>query len=164
MIAVRLVRLIEDHCDELTEGLLSKFQSSPRTVQLSKVPVHELRQRSGEILKNLSDWLLSKSDLEIERRYRQIGAIRAQQGVSLQDVCWGIILTKEHICSFLQREGFLRGALEIYGEMELLRLLDQFFDRAICYCVEGYERAKLEGVNSIHASRDGLPIAHTAAK
>jgi hypothetical protein len=30
--------------------------------------------------------------------------------------------------------------IEIYGEMELLRLLDQFFDRALCFAAEGYER------------------------
>ena len=47
-------------------------------------------------------------------------------------------------------------ALEIFGELELLRLLDQFFDRATCYCVEGYENAKPEQVPTI-ASRRGLP-------
>jgi hypothetical protein len=30
--------------------------------------------------------------------------------------------------------------IEIYGEMELLRLLDQFFDRALCFATEGYEQ------------------------
>lgn len=39
MIAVRLVRLIEDHSDELTEGLLRKFQTSLRTSDLRKVPL-----------------------------------------------------------------------------------------------------------------------------
>ena len=138
MIAVRLVHLIEKHSEELTEELLDKFQTSPRTSDLRKVAVQELRNRSDEILHNLSDWLLSKSNNDVELRYREIGALRARQNVSLSHVCWGIVLTKEHIWSFLQREGFLRGPLEIFGEMELLRLLDQFFDRAICYCAEGY--------------------------
>jgi hypothetical protein len=146
MIAVRLVRLIEQHSDELTEALLKKFQTSPRTSDLRKVPVQELRNRSHEILKNLSDWLLSKSHGDVERRYREIGAIRASQAVALADVCWGIVLTKEHIWNFLQREGFLRGPVEIYGEMELLRLLDQFFDHAICYCAAGYAQRQTEQV------------------
>ena len=159
MITVRLVRLIEQHSDELTDGLLVKFQSSPRTSELRKVPAQELRHRSHEILRNLSDWLLSKSDGDVERRYREIGALRASQNVSLADVCWGIALTKEHIWNFLQREGFLRGPLEIYGEMELLRLLDQFFDRAICYSAEGYEQAKLENIGNISASGRGIPAS-----
>ena len=66
MIAVRLVRLIERHSDELTDALLLKFQTSSRTSDLRKVPVQELRNRSYEILRNLSDWLLSKSDSDVE--------------------------------------------------------------------------------------------------
>jgi len=141
MIAVRLVRLIESRSDELADGLLKKFHESPRTAELRRVPAHELRKRSYEILRHLSDWLLSKSGDDIELRYREIGALRASQGVPLAHVCWGIVLTKEHIWDFVQREGFLRGPLEIYGAMELQRLLDQFFDRAICFCAEGYEQA-----------------------
>ena len=156
MIAVRLVRLIESHSDELTEGLLKKFQCSARTAELRKVPAHELRDRSYEILCNLSEWLLSKSDVDVKRRYREIGALRASQNVSLADVCWGIIITKEHIWDFLQRQGFLRGPVEIFGELELLRLLDQFFDRAICYCAEGYEQAKLTTLGALPTSERKL--------
>jgi hypothetical protein len=86
MIAVRLVRLIERHSDELTDELLHKFQTSVRTSDLRKVPLQELRDRSNEILCNLSDWLLSKSDADVERRYREIGALRASQNVSLPHV------------------------------------------------------------------------------
>jgi len=143
MIAVRLVHLIEENADDLTDKLLKKFYSSPRTSDLRNVPEQELRQRSREILGHLSDWLLSKSSPDIERRYREIGARRAAQGVSVADMTWGIVLMKEHIWDFLQREGFLGGPIEIYGAMELQRLLDQFFDRAICYSAEGYEEAKL---------------------
>ena len=159
MIAVRLVRLIEQHSDALTDGLLKKFQASVHTTELRKVPEHELRNRSNEIIRNLSEWLLSKKDTDVARRYREIGALRASQNVSLAHVCWGIMLTKEHIWDFLQREGFLRGPLEIYGEMELLRLLDQFFDRAICYCAEGYEKARREGRPTRGASARSAPAA-----
>ena len=58
MIALRMVRLIETHSDELTAGLLSKFRASSRTADLDKVPPDELRERAGEILFHLSDWLL----------------------------------------------------------------------------------------------------------
>ena len=73
-------------------------------------------------------------------RYRDLGTHRAAQAVSLADPCWAIVLTKEHLWEFLQRQGFLRSPVEIYGELELLQLLDQFFDRALCYATEGYEQ------------------------
>lgn len=140
MIALRLVRLIESHSDELTSELLVKLQTYPRTRDLRKVPVEELRRRLHEILQHLGDWLLTKTGNDIEQHYVQIGERRAAQGVALSDFCWAIILTKEHIWEFLQRQGFLRGPVEIYGELELLRLLDQFFDRALCFASEGYEQ------------------------
>ena len=155
MIAVRLVRLIEAHSDVLTEELLAKFQASSRTTDLQKVPVHELRTRSSEILHHLSEWLLSKSEVDIERRYHEIGFRRAAQKVSFSDFCWAIVLTKEHIWDFIQQHGFLQGPLEVYGAMEFLRLLDQFFERAICYGAEGYERAQnlTTEVNFVSISR-----------
>jgi hypothetical protein len=139
MIALRLVRLIENHSQELTDTLIDTLATSVHTADLRKVPPQELRLRLNEILGELNSWLLTKSAHDIELRYRQIGERRAAQGVSLSDLCWGIVLTKEHLWEFLERQGFMRGPLEIYGELELLRLLDQFFDRAVCFAIEGYE-------------------------
>lgn len=143
MIALRLVRLIETHSDDLVTGLLAKLRTSPRTRDLQKVPIAELRERTEELFANLSEWLLSKTESDIELRYRGIGSRRASQNVSIADFCWSLTLTKEHLWEFLSRQGFLRDALEIYGELELLRLLDQFFDHALCYATEGYEQARL---------------------
>src|SRR5438309_690510 len=56
MIALRLVRLIEDHSEELAEGLLKKFQGSSLTTDMTKVPASELRDRVYEILNNLGEW------------------------------------------------------------------------------------------------------------
>jgi hypothetical protein len=139
MIALRLVRLIESHCDALTEDLVEKLLAASRTGDMRKIPVAELRQRLHELLQHLSEWLLNKSSQDIEAQYRALGTRRAEQGVSLSDFAWSVVLTKEHLWEFLQRQGFLRNAVEIYGEMELLRLLDQFFDRALYYAIEGYE-------------------------
>ena len=140
MIALRLVRLIERHSDELTAELVAKLESSSHTADLRKVPVEELRSRIQEILRHLSEWLLTKTGHDIEERYFEIGERRASQGVALSDFCWAIVMTKEHLWEFLQRQGFMQGPIEIYGEMELLRLLDQFFDRSLCFATEGYEQ------------------------
>jgi len=155
MIALRLVRLIESHSDELTESLIAKFEASTRTADLRKVPNEELRGRIHEILEHLNEWLLTKTGHDIERHYRGIGERRAAQGVAISDFCWGIILTKEHLWEFLQQQGFMRGPVEIYGELELLRLLDQFFDRALCFATEGYEQYMQSG----HAAAPEAPEA-----
>src|SRR5215813_3989915 len=133
MVALRLVRLIEDHSDALVAGLLQKFRSSERTQDMAKVPEHELRDRLYEILNHLGEWLLQKKESDVRRRFVEVGLRRSAQGVSLTSFCWAMVLTKEHIRDFIARQGFLRGPLEVYGELELLQLLDQFFDHALCY-------------------------------
>ena len=51
----------------------------------------------------------------------------------VSDFCWPIAVIKKHLWEFLERLGFKRGPVEVYGEMELLRLLDRFLDRALCF-------------------------------
>jgi hypothetical protein len=140
MIALGLVRVIERHSDELAAELMAKLETSSRTTDLRRVPVEELRRGIQEIFWHLGEWLLTKTSHDIEQRYFEIGGRCASQGVALSDFCWSIALTKEYIWEFLQRQGLMLSAIEIYGEMELLRLLDQFFDRALCFAAEGYEQ------------------------
>ena len=140
MVVLRLVRLIQDHSEELTEGLIAKITTSSRTADLRKVPTEELRGRIREILQHLNEWLLTKTGRDIEQHYREVGERRAAQNVALSDFCWGIILTKDHLWEFIQKQAFMRNPIEIYGELELLRLIDQFFDRALCFASEGYEQ------------------------
>ena len=131
--------MIERHSDELGAELISKLETSSRTTDLRNVPVEELRRGIQEILRHLGEWLITKTGHDIEKRYFEIGERRASQGVALSDFCWSIALTKGHLWEFLQRQGVTGSPIEIYGEMELLRLLDQFFDRALCFATEGYE-------------------------
>jgi hypothetical protein len=126
--------------DELAAELIAKLETSSRTTDLRKAPVEELRRGIQEIFWHLGEWLLTKTSHDIEQRYFEIGGRRASQGVALSEFCRSIVLTKESIWEFLQRQGFTPSPVEIYGEMELLRLLDQFFDRALCFAAEGYEQ------------------------
>ncbi len=141
MLAVRLVRLIESHSEQLARGLTEKVWNSPKCSDLHKVPADELQARTHEIYKNLSDWLMNKTEAEVERRYTELGARRAQQGVAFSHFVWAITATKEHVRTFVQREGLADSAMELHGELELLALLDQFFDRALYYAAVGYEHA-----------------------
>jgi hypothetical protein len=143
MLATRLVQLIESHSSRLSDELLHKFCTHERCATLRKVPEQELRDRSFEVYQNLSDWLLAKTDKEIEERYTALGMRRFQQGVALSDLLYALTLTKEHLFEYLQRESFYDNSLAIYGHLEFLRMLSQFFDRAIFYAVAGYEKAAL---------------------
>lgn len=139
MMLYRLVRMIETHSDALAACLLDRVQNAEATRNYGKVSPQELKQRVYEIYHHLGDWLLTKTQADLERRYLAIGARRALQGVPLSQVAWAIILTKEILWEFINKEIVMDRPIEVFGEMEALQLLDQFFDRAIYYAAVGYE-------------------------
>lgn len=139
MFSYRLVRLIESHADALASGLEERVQTSAQVAHFRVIPAHELRERVYEIYRHLGEWLLGKNELDIEQRYRQIGARRASQGVPLSEIIQAIVLTKENLWEFLKSEAVMDRAIEIMGELELLQMLEMFFDRAIYYASVGYE-------------------------
>jgi hypothetical protein len=141
MLAYRLVRLIETHSDALAAGLLEKVQTSECTRDYRNVPGDELKQRVFEIYRHLGDWLLGKSEFDIEARYLEIGADRFRQRVPLSQLAMVIIFTKENLWEFLKRESVMDRPTEVFGELEMLQLLDKFFDSAIYYAAVGYEQA-----------------------
>ena len=142
MLAIRLVRLIETHIEQLSRDLSEKVWNSPRCSDLNKVPASELQARTREIYRNLSDWLLDKTETQVEQRYTELGAARAQQGVAYSHFVWAIISTKEHVRAFVQREGLSESAMELHGELELLHLLSQFFDLVLYHAAVGYEQER----------------------
>jgi hypothetical protein len=144
MLAYRLVRLIEKHSDALAAGLLQKVQDSEFTHDYCNVPPEELKQRVYEIYRHLGDWLLGKTEFDIKERYREIGARRAQQNVPLSQLVWVIVLTKENLWEYLKHEAGMERPVEVFGELEMLQLLDQFFDRAIFFAAVGYEKARAD--------------------
>ena len=139
MFSYRLVRLIESHADALAAGLEEKVRTNCLSAHFREIPVHELRERVYEIYRHLGEWLLGKNELDIEHRYREIGARRARQHIPLSEVIQAIVLTKENLWDFLKSEAVMDRAIEIMGELELLQMLEMFFDRAIYYAAVGYE-------------------------
>ena len=142
MLAVKLVQLIENRSEQLSLELSEKVWNSPRCSDLHKVPSNELEARTHEIYRNLSDWVLHKTEAELEQRYTELGARRAEQGVAYSHFHWAITATKEHLRAFVQREGLSDSAMELHGELELMHMLGKFFDRALYYAAVGYERER----------------------
>ena|ERR1700758_5516701 len=155
MFPIRLVQLIESRADDLSEGLVHKLKSSERCGELfHRVSADELKRRSYEIYRHLSDWLIAKTESEIEERYVGLGVRRARQGVPFSQFLWAISVTKEHLWEYLQREGVLEEPVEFYGEMQLLQSLERFFDSALYFASIGYEsarQAEVEHVPAAHA-------------
>jgi len=144
MMLYRLVRLIETHSEALAACLLDRVQNSEAAPDYRNVPPEELKERVYDIYRHLGDWLITKDELDLEQRYLAIGARRALQSVPLSQVAWVITLTKENLWEFIKKEIAIERPVEVLGELEMLQMLDYFFDRAIYYAAIGYERMVAE--------------------
>ena len=147
MMLYRLVRLIENHSQSLAACLLDQVEASELTKNYQRnVPGEELKERVYEIYRHLGEWLIGKDETDLQNRYLQIGARRSAQRVPLSEVIWVIVLTKENLWEFVKKEAILERPVEVFGELEMLQLLEQFFDRAIYFASVGYELAVADQV------------------
>jgi len=141
MLSARLVRMIEDHADELTRGLVRNLHSHPQTPSYRHLSHENLHGRIYEVYRNLGHWLGRKNDEALRAAYSELGEKRAAEGIPLCEVVYAMILTKYHLRDYIGSAGLVDSAVEIYQEQELHRLVGHFFDMAIFYTVQGYERA-----------------------
>jgi hypothetical protein len=147
LLAYRLVKLIETHSDGLARTLQQKIEAGDRCPAYKNLPQGELTRVVAEMYQGMGQWLMGKSEADIERRYTLIGQRRAGQGIPLSQVIWTIALVKENLWEYVQTNN-LGTPVELFGELEILQLLDQFFDRAMFYAAYGYEHAGVAQSNT----------------
>ena len=143
MYALKLIQLIETRTERLSEGLMHRLKGNDRCIEfLRRVPSDELKNRSHEIYRDLSDWLLHKTESELEKRYVGLGMKRARQGVPYTDLLWAVSTTKEYLWQFMLAEGLFEEPIDLFGEIDLLYSMDRFFNRILYFAAMGYERAR----------------------
>jgi hypothetical protein len=141
LLAYRLVKLIESHSDGLARSLQTCYRQCGKCSAYASVADSELTETVYAVYHHLGEWLLGKTEADIESRYLEIGARRAAQGVPASQVVWMICLVRENLWDYLQKHAELERPAEIFGELELLEMLDKFFHLAIYYAALGHERA-----------------------
>lgn len=156
MFAIRLVQLIETHADKLSEALIHKLKNADECSELlSKVPPHELKHRTYEVYRHFGDWTLSKTLSEVQERYVGLGVRRAQQGVPFSEVMFAMQATKQVLWDYLLLEGLLEPE-DLIGEIELVRCLGQFFDRALYYTAIGHEQVRKNELSELSSHQAAM--------
>jgi hypothetical protein len=142
MLGSRLVHLIERHSEELAAGLTAKLLQSERTNDFRRIPSDELRRTTARLYQNLGEWLLKKTEKDVEEHFFSLAERRAAEGIGLSQFVWALIISRNHLHQFLLGHAFADSIFELYSELELQQLLNQFFERAMYYGVAGYEAAR----------------------
>jgi hypothetical protein len=141
MVGSNFTKLVEKHSEELSRQLAQKLHASSRTKSFHEIPIEDLERDINILYHNLGDWLLYRTEADVQARYRELGGRRARQGISAQELVWAFTIAKEHIISFLRREAVADSALALFSELEFVMSLMQFFDRAIYFALEAQSAA-----------------------
>lgn len=140
MLSGRLIRIIESRAEELARGVVKNLQSSPQTCSYHGLSPDDLHHRVFEVYHDLGRWLLTNTDHTIRGRYGELGAQRFNEGIPIAEVLWALILTRDYLRDYVRASVLVDSTLELYRQQEFHRLIGRFFDRAVCYAAEGYER------------------------
>jgi len=148
MISARLVQMIEDHAEQITDRVVRQLRKDPRLSYIAHLPDAELRGRCHEIVKNLGHWLAASGEDEIARHYEELGRIRYREKVPLHEVVHALHLLKERILDYIRDQGLVQTSVELYAEEELEHQVGRFFDLAVYHVVLGYERNWLRSAHT----------------
>ncbi|MGH9360114.1 MAG: hypothetical protein ACRD22_09065 [Terriglobia bacterium] len=140
MLSDRLIKMIENHADQLTLGAVEKLRTSPHTPSYQRLSRDDVYQRVYKVYHDLHRWLSEKTDDALHQWYDELGETRFNQGVPLSEVIWALILTKYYLRDYIRIYGLADSVLELHQQQELYHLLDYFFDRAVLHAALGYER------------------------
>ena len=134
----RLVDLIEEHADELTERLVRMVREDPRTIGYGEVSDGELGGRAREVYSHLGKWLTKSSESAVESEYFRLAEVRRAEGIPLSEVVMALLLVRRNLWQFVESHG-ANTSLELRQQLDLELLVVRFFDRAIFHAVRGYE-------------------------
>jgi len=139
---LKLVQHMKTNADRMSEGMLQKIRNSDRcSTLLQKVPEDEHKRYALQIYLDLTDWLSAETDSIVEQHYSAVGIRRAQQGVPFSNLFWAVCIARDYLWEYIQQECLLDEPVEFWGGVNLLRSLNQFFDRALYFTLVGYQKA-----------------------
>jgi hypothetical protein len=154
MLTNRLIQLIENHSESLTQQALHDLVMNENTVSFRKVPRAELKPRIASLYQNLGKWLLCPNKDDMRQEYEDWGRTRFRQGIPFSEIVYALMLTKKHLQKFIREHGLVEFSgdrvtpdelvpVELYAIQELNYLIGNFFDQALYHLVRGYEAASV---------------------
>ncbi len=151
MLGLKFAHLIERHSRGLADSLVRNLKSSDRCPSFHDIPDEDLREDVRDVYLHLTEWLVTKTEIDVKERQARVGAYRAKQNIPIEEFLWAIILCKQNIFEYLKREAIAEIPYEMAFEMEFIQSVDAYYDRAIYHAICGYvhEQGK-EHVHDTH--------------
>jgi hypothetical protein len=138
MISGNLVRLIEDHGDQIINRVVEHVRRDPETASIRPLIEVELREWGPDLLKNLGHWLSPSGREELGRRYERLGGQLSDERVPLDEALRAWFLIREKSLDYLEERIAAKTHMALYEEEELDRRMARFFDSLAIHLVRGY--------------------------
>lgn len=95
------------------------------------------------VYRNLCDWLVRSSEVDIKDTYRQFGESVYHRGFDMQEVVMLLVLLKRNLYMHLLELGLMTTNLNIYQALELNNKVVLYFDRAMYFALIGFQDGKM---------------------
>ncbi len=106
MIYSRLIKLIEDNANELTDRVYRDILTQEETKSYRTLPENVVRDRIFDVYSRLDSWLVKEKHTgEVQRSYTDLGRKRFKEGIPLHEVIMALMLIKRHLWLYV-RESF----------------------------------------------------------
>lgn len=140
MLSSKLVQLIEEHWEKLSERTVRRIKDDSQLTHLRQLSEAELRDLGNNILRNLGHWLVASSRQQLAERWERSGRLRQEERIPLHEAVRGLQILKECILEFIRDEASPQTTIDIYAEEEFELQLGRFFDCVVYHMVKGYEQ------------------------
>lgn len=135
-----LVRLVEEHAEEISRRWAAVVQAGPTTPSYARMPAGVVQEKALTALSTFCSWLSGREhEEELASFYRTLGRQRREQGFALHEVLSALTLLKREIWAFIGHRGALVDLMEVYRAMELSRRVGLFFDNALYHTAQGFD-------------------------
>lgn len=149
MIYSRLIKLIEDNADELTNRVCKDLLTREETKSYRTLTQDLLRDRIYDVYSRLDSWLNKKMQIgEVQQYYSDMGKKRFREGIPLHEVIMALMIIKRHLWLYVRENQFFDSTYECYQALELNNKVVLFFDRAIFFTIVGYEEELAESTGT----------------
>jgi hypothetical protein len=140
MLSTRLLQRVEAHWESIAKAVIEQTRIDPNTPHHQELADAELYARVSDLVQHLGTWLSSDDAGKIYPRYEEIGAARFTEGIPLAEMVYRIQLIEAKTLDYIQQTNAAQSAVEIFGELEMVRALHRFVGIVIHAVVKGYER------------------------
>jgi hypothetical protein len=142
MLTTRLVKVIKDHRDAISEAIIRQMHRDPNLNVIHGLPDSVIRSWGDNIIESFRIWAVDADHELCADRCYTFGKSRCEEQIPLLELIRAFHICRERVVSYIRGQGFEHTSLDIYIEEETEHHLAGFFDFATYHTVRAYEDAR----------------------